>query len=285
LTVAPFANEEFFDATGRAVPEIPVSESARALRDIWEGARAWRLWMLLGWQDIRQRYRRSKIGPFWVTLSMGAMIGGMAFLYAGLFHTDVHSYLPSLTLGLIIWGLIGVVTTEECNAFIDGESIIKQVQLPLSLHVYRVVWRNLIIFGHNFVIYIVVAVAFGIWPGLTGLLAIPGLLLVCLNGIWVGIFLGAISVRFRDVPQIIGSVIQIAFFLTPIIWQPESVPGREWILKLNPFYYFVTLVRQPLLGGGPSVHVWAGALATTVFGWLLAFLLYRRCRRRIAYWL
>lgn len=292
LTVAPVVNEQFFAPTdGGMVAEaarrlpVPVSQEMLALRDIWEGARAWRLWMLLGWQDIRQRYRRSKIGPFWVTVSMGAMIGGMAFLYAGLFHTDVQEYLPALTLGFIIWGLIGTTVTENCRAFIDGESIIKQVRLPLSLHVYRVIWRNLIIFGHNVVIYIIVAVVFGIWPGWTGLFALPGLALICLNGVWVGILLGVLSARFRDVPQIIASVIQIAFFLTPIIWQPQSLPDRQWILEFNPFYYFVELARQPLLGQGSSMHIWGGALATTACGSLLAFLLYSRCRRRIAYWL
>jgi ABC-type polysaccharide/polyol phosphate export permease len=241
--------------------------------------------MLLGSQDIRQRYRRSKIGPFWVTLSMGAMIGGMAFLFAGLFHTDVHVYLPTLTLGLIIWGLIGSILTEGCRAFIDAQSVIKQVQLPLSLHVYRLVWRNLIIFAHNFAIFIIVAVFFRIWPGWTGLLAVPGLALICFNGIWVGVLLGVVSARFRDVPQIIGSVVQIAFFLTPIMWQPESLTDHRWILKVNPFYYFVELVRWPLLGQAAGMHVWAGALATTACGSLLAFLLYSRCRRRIAYWL
>jgi ABC-2 type transport system permease protein/lipopolysaccharide transport system permease protein len=114
---------------------------------------------------------------------------------------------------------------------------------------------------------------------------VPGLALVCFNGIWVGILLGVVSARFRDVPQIIGSVVQIAFFLTPIIWQPQSLTGHQWILKVNPFYYFVELIRWPLLGAEAGMHVWAGALATTVCGSLLAFLLYSRCRRRIAYWL
>lgn len=263
----------------------PVSQTKLAVLDILEGARAWRLWGLLGWQDIRQRYRRSKIGPFWVTISMGAMIGGMGFLYADLFHTDVRSYLPFLTVGLIVWGLIGTLVTENCNAFIDGENIIKQVKLPLSLHVYRVVWRNLIIFGHNFIIFILVAVIFRIWPGWSGLLAIPGLLLICINGVWIGILWGVISARFRDVPQIVGSVTQIAFFLTPIMWQPSALVGREWVLKLNPFYYFIALVRQSLLGDGTTMQLWLGALAVTVCGWVIAFLLFRRCRRRIAYWL
>ncbi|MGH8399301.1 MAG: ABC transporter permease, partial [Gammaproteobacteria bacterium] len=263
----------------------PQSQTELAYIDIIEGALAWRLWGSLGWQDIKQRYRRSKIGPFWVTISMGMMIGGMGFLYADLFHTDVHSYLPFLTVGMILWGLIGPLANENCTAFIDGEGIIKQVKLPLSVHVYRVIWRNLIIFGHNFVIFIPVAVIFKIWPGWSILMAIPALLLVCINGVWVGLLWGVISARFRDVPQIIGSLMQIVFFMTPIMWFPSALAGHQWLLKANPFYVFVAMVRQPLLGGGASIHLWPWALAVTASGWALAFLLYRRCRWRIAYWL
>jgi homopolymeric O-antigen transport system permease protein len=264
----------------------PPSQTRLVVLDIVEGAFAWRLWGSLGWQDIRQRYRRSKIGPFWVTLSMGIMIASMGVLYADLFHTDIHTYLPYLTVGFLVWNLMSPLVIENCNAFIDGEGIIKQVKLPLSLHVFRVVWRNLIIFAHNFVIFILVSVLFKVWPTWSSLMAIPALLLICLNGVWIGLLWGPISARFRDVPQTIASFMQIAFFMTPIMWQPSAVPGREWVLKLNPFYYFVTLVRGPLLGSeAEGLHLWRWALAITALGWIVTFFLYRRCRWRIAYWL
>jgi ABC-type polysaccharide/polyol phosphate export permease len=253
--------------------------------DILEGALAWRLWGSLGWQDIKQRYRRSKIGPFWVTISMGFMIAGMGFLYADLFHTDVQSYLPYLTIGMIVWALISPLVNENCNAFIEGEGIIKQVKLPLSVHVYRVIWRNLIIFGHNFIIFVLVAVIFKIRPNWSSLMAIPALLMICINGAWVGLLWGVISARFRDVPQIVASVMQIAFFMTPIMWFPTQVSGRTWFLKFNPFYYFTALVREPLLSSHPNIHLWRWAIVITACGWTVAFLMYRFCRRRIAYWL
>lgn len=267
-----------------AFPVLP-SQTRLAAVDILEGALAWKLWGSLGWQDIRQRYRRSTIGPFWVTLSMGVMIAGMGFLFADLFHTKIHSYLPFLTIGMIVWNMISPVVNEGCTAFIDGESIIKQVKLPISLHAYRAVWRNLIIFGHNFVVFIVVAVVFRIWPNWSSLLAVPGLLIICVNGVWVGLLWGTISARFRDVPQIVASVMQIAFFMTPIMWQVSSVSGPKWFLKINPFFYFVELVRQPLLGEGATIQLWLWALVITLCGWIVTFLVYRRYRWRIAYWL
>ena len=257
---------------------LPPSQTALAFRDVVEGACAFRLWGMLGWQDVRQRYRRSTLGPFWLTISMGALVGGLGVLYAGLFRMDVADYLPFVAAGLIIWGLLSGLITEGCAAFIGAEGIIKQVNLPLSVHVYRVVWRNLIVFAHNVAIYVAAAVIFSIQPGWTGLLVLPGLALLCLNGVWMGLLFGLVSARFRDVPQIAASVVQVAFFLTPIIWKPELLPDRTFVLDLNPFFHLVELVRAPLLGQAPGLVSWLAAAGITLGGWLVTLLMYRRYR-------
>ena len=280
------------EASGEDVPglapasstPLPPSQTALALQDVVEGACAFRLWGMLGWQDVRQRYRRSTLGPFWLTISMGALVGGLGVLYAGLFRMDVADYLPFVAAGLIIWGLLSGLITEGCAAFIGAEGIIKQVNLPLSIHVYRVVWRNLIVFAHNVAIYVAAAVIFSIQPGWTGLLVLPGLALLCLNGVWMGLLLGLVSARFRDVPQIVASVVQVAFFLTPIIWKPELLPDRAFVLDLNPFFHLVELVRAPSLGQAPGLVSWLAAAGITLGGWLVTLLMYRRYRWRIAYW-
>ena len=262
----------------------PSSQAAFALQDIVEGARAAHLWGLLGWQDVRQRYRRSILGPFWITISMGTLVGGLGFLYAGLFKIEVADYLPFIAVGFVVWGLVSSLLTEGCAAFISAESIIKQVALPLSIHVYRVMWRNFIILAHNAIIYVIVAVFFSVQPGWTGFLALPGLALLCLNGAWMGLLLGLVSARFRDVPQIVASVVQIAFFLTPIIWKPELLPERALLLDLNPFFHFVEVVRAPLLGHVPGLTSWFAALGITLGGWLVTLVMYRHFHWRIPYW-
>ena len=260
------------------------SQTALAIRDLIDGARLWYVWGALGWQDIRQRYRRSKIGAFWLTISMAVMIGALGGLYSGLFNADIAHYLPHVAVGFVIWGFVASVINEGCNAFIDGQGSIKQVRLPLSVYVYRVVWRNLIIFGHNCVIVAVVIVAFEIEPGWTALLAIPALLLLCLNGIWAGLLLGLLSARFRDVPQIITNAMQVIFFLTPIIWQPEFLPSRARVLTFNPFYHAIELLRAPLFGEVPPLRSWLAMLAVTVVGSAIALAMYARCRWRVPYW-
>ena len=278
--------EPDYAVVGAGSPSLtePSTATSLALRDIAEGLYRWRLWGLMGWQDIRQRYRRSVLGPFWLTLSMAVLVGALGVLYGKLFGIAIDDYLPFLTLGFIAWGLIAAVVNEGCVALTAAEPLIKQMRLPFSLHVYRIIWRNLIIFAHNFVVYIAVAVWFGIWPGAAALLLLPGLALIILNAMWIGLLLAMVCARFRDVPQIVASLLQVAFFMTPIIWKPELLGRRMAFAEANPFYHFVELIRAPLLGGVPAPLTWAMVLGITAAGWLVTALFFRRFRARIPYW-
>ena len=158
------------------------------------------------------------------------------------------------------------------------------MRLPLTVHMYRVLWRNLLILFHNALVFVDVAAVFGVWPGWAGLLALPGLALLCLNGLWAILLLGIVSTRFRDVPPIVTSIVRICFFVTPIIWMPELVPARAAVLEFNPFYHLVEVVRAPLLGKVPALSSWIAVLCMTIGGWVLAFAFFRRYRWRIAYW-
>ena len=278
------AAAEALGNSSKSAPEAAPSQATLALRDLVQGARARYLWGRLGWQDIRRRYRRSVLGPFWLTISMGVLVAALGTLYGTLLKVEVAEYIPFLAVGFIVWTFIQGVVTDGCMAFINAESIIKQVGLPLSVHVFRVVWRNLLIFFHNALIFVVVAAIFSVWPGWTGLLALPGLILLCLNVIWAGLLLGIVSARFRDVPPIVASVVRILFFVTPIIWMPELMPGRTFVLDFNPFYHLVGLVRAPLLGQAPGLASWLAVSGFVLGGWLVTFELFRRYRRRIAYW-
>lgn len=286
-------DDETIDTPGdmmepQPVPVSPLpaaSQVAIALLDLGEGARTSHLWGLLGWQDIRRRYRRSIIGPFWLTISMGALVAMLSFLYGALLKVEIADYAPFVALGFIVWTLISSLITDGCAAFTSAESMIKQVDLPLSVHVYRMVWRNFLIFFHNAAIFVAVAVIFSIWPGWAGLLVVPGLALLCLNGLWMGLLFGLISARFRDVPPIMDSIVRILFFVTPIIWMPELLPDRAVLLDLNPFYHFLELVRAPLLGQVPELASWLAALGIMVVGWLVTFALFCHYRWRIAYWI
>lgn len=258
-----------------------------AVRDIAAAMGRGSLVRMLGWQDVRQRYRRSALGPFWLTISMGVMIGTIGIVFGQIFKTPMREFLPFLAAGMILWSFFSAVVIEGCTGFIAAEAIIKQLPIPLFVHILRMIWRNVIILGHNIVILPLVYLAVGRPVGFEALLAIPGLAVALLNLGWIALLLGVLCARYRDLPQIVASALQVIFYLTPIMWMPDHLPQRAsmYLLDLNPVYHVLAVVRSPLLGVMPTALNWYASVGMAVVGWILAILMYGRYKRRIAFWL
>lgn len=242
---------------------------------------------MLAWQDIQQRYRRSALGPFWLTISMGVMIGVISLVFSQVFKVPTYDFLPFIAIGIILWTFISNVIIEGCNGFIVAENIIKQLPIPLFVHILRMVWRNILILAHNIVIFPLVMLSIGKPLGLVALLSIPGFILATINLTWVALILATISARYRDMPLMIASLMQVAFYLTPIIWMPKTVSAHvgNYLLDLNPLYHLMEIMRAPLLGQLPTTTNWLVSIAMAIIGSLLALTFYGNYRRRIAYWL
>jgi lipopolysaccharide transport system permease protein len=277
-------NENAVEA-GASGELVELAQRQAARQDLVAGLILWRLWLRLGWNEILQRYHRSVLGPFWLTASTAVMVITLGVVYAQLFNQPINDFLPFLCVGLLVWNLMASYLTEGGMLFTGSESYIKQIRLPYSVYVYRSSWAKLIIFAHNFIIYIGVLIYFRIWPGAVGLLAVPGLMLVVLNGTVASLTIGIISARFRDVPQIIASIVQIFFFITPIFWKPESLRGHAYITDFNPLFHLVELVRAPLLGNLPSGASYFAVLFLTIINIAIAGAFFSRFRARIAYWI
>ncbi|WP_063006999.1 galactan export ABC transporter permease subunit Wzm/RfbD [Nocardia kruczakiae] len=265
----------------------------RAFKDLREGFSQRELWLQLGWQDIKQRYRRSVIGPFWITIATGVQAAAMGVLYAAILNQDLWTYLPYVTVGLIVWNVINASILEGSDVFIANEGLIKQLPSALSVHVYRLVWRQFLFFAHNIVIYLVMLVAFGVWEHLdwSVLLAIPAIALVFLNSAWVSIVFGIFSTRYRDIAPILGSMTLMLFVLTPVMWTTKSlhdqggaVSERAKLVELVPTYHYLEIVRAPLLGDPVQVRSWLVVGVITVVGWTVAILALKQYRSRVPYW-
>jgi ABC-type polysaccharide/polyol phosphate export permease len=257
----------------------------RALSDLAAGVRLWRLWMMLGWVDIRQRYRRAFIGPFWITISMGVSFGGMGLVYGTIFAQDMSSFLPYVAGGLLAWAYVSGSVLEAAAAFTQAEGLIKQGGLPQSIHLFRVMWRNLIVLAHNSVVIVGIYIWKQEFPWTSLSLVVPALVLVTMNLAWISFVIGPVCTRFRDASQIIANIMQMLFLLTPILYKPELLTNHRWIIYLNPFSYMVDALRSPLLGDGLSLSLTTTLLATAIVGWAVAFLFFARTRGRIAFWL
>jgi homopolymeric O-antigen transport system permease protein len=259
---------------------------ATARADLIDGICAFRIWTRLGWQEVKRRYRRTVFGPFWATLSISAFIGGMVFIWAPLFKTDVSSYLPFLSAGLVAWTFATALISEGCGTYTASIGLITQLNFPYTVLNFMVVWRNIIVFFHNVVIVVIVVIALKVRISWQTLLLFPGIIIVAVNGAWMTILFGMVSARFRDVPPLVGNIIQILLFMTPIFWFSSQLgPGAQPIVTYNFMFHLVEVMRAPMLGAAPSLLSYAITIAGAIIGWVVTFDLYARFRRRIPYWL
>jgi len=256
-----------------------------AMRDVASGTSLWRLAWTLGWLDIKLRYRGSMLGPFWLTLSTGIMVGSLGVLYSTLFHMNVQEYLPFLSLSIVLWNFLSALVSEACLTFTEADSVIRSVRMPFFVFAIRIVMRNLLALAHNILVIAVVFAVFLIWPGWHAFLAFPALVLWVVDALALAMLLGSFCARFRDIQPIVNSVMQIAFFLTPVIWKPEQLKDRADLLPLSPFFDVLDIVRAPLLGDIPTAMTWLGAVLYSLLLCGAAWSLFARARGRLAFWL
>ena len=262
----------------------PVPQWRLAFDDIAGGLRAHRVWMLLARMDIRQRYRRSVIGPFWITITMIVWILAIGPLYSQLLGIGAKEFIPYLAVGIISWGLISGVILDGAGAFVEAENLVRSVKLPYTVHILRVLQRNLIIFAHNLLAFVPFMIYLRVWPQWSWLLAIPGVALVMLAALPTAFLLGTLSARYRDLQQMIASVVQLAFFMTPVFWHRDLLGPRAYLADYNPFQIMLEGVRHPIVAGVPPASVyWKIAIVIAAL-FLLSAPFVARYRRRLAFW-
>jgi len=262
-----------------------LAELSETRNDFFSSVTQWRLALSLALHDIASRYRGSILGPWWITLTMGALVLGIGINYAALFHVAVATLLPYVAIGIVMWGYINSCIVEGGDAFISGGAMLRQSALPLPLFLLRCLLRNMINLGHHLIIILAVMLYFGKLPTLGILWSISGFLLTSLNIGWVMVLVAFLSARFRDVPQIISAVLQIAFFLTPVIWQATPQLSESIVVKYNPLHYSLDAIRAPLLGDHLPAGDYVVLGISALIGWVLAVIVYNFTRRRVVHYL
>jgi lipopolysaccharide transport system permease protein len=234
---------------------------------------------------VSQRYKIYSIGAFWLTINMGVLILTLALVFGSVFHISMKEFLPFLSVGLILWTFVSGVVSDGAVAFISHEQTILQMPIPLFTYVLKIYFRNLIIFVHNIAIIPIVFAFFGINPDIYAVLSILGFLLLSLNLLWISLVLAIVCARYRDLPQIVQNLLQVVFYITPIIWMPSLISSkRHFFIEFNPAFHALTIVREPFIGLPTSMISWEVTAGSAFIGWMITILIYHFCRARIAYW-
>jgi ABC-type polysaccharide/polyol phosphate export permease len=279
-SAGPIPSPKLLDARAGRVAVV-----STVITDFGDAFSRWRTWFLLGNQDIYLRYKRSIIGPFWISISLAAMCGGMALLYAQIFVIPYEQYLPWLATSLLVWALLSQMMLEGAGVLIESEGSLRNVRIAQPILVMRMVYRNLLIFLHNLLTIVGMLLLTGHELSALTALAAPGLAVVLAVGFFYALALAPLCLRFRDISQVIATVLQIAFFMTPIIWRPEQGRVAAEFVLWNPLYHIIELIRAPLLGYAPTMLNWSVSLCAVAILALLALVSLASTRRRIFLWL
>jgi lipopolysaccharide transport system permease protein len=217
---------------------------------------------------------------------MAVQIVAIGLVFGLIFGREISDFLPFIAVSLILWNFISSSILDGMMSFITGEAILRQLPLPHHAHVIRSIWKNILMLSHNVVILPIVFLVFLKSPTWNLVLFVPGFLLATLFLFAATYILGLMTTRFRDMQQIIASVMTVVFYVTPVIWQPSLIPSgtAHLLLGLNPFYHFLQIMRLPILGQAPTFENWSLAVLMTFVTGLVAYLASKKYKNRLAYW-
>jgi lipopolysaccharide transport system permease protein len=249
-----------------------------------DGVLAWRIWTLLGWQDIVLRYRGSALGPFWMVANLGVLMLGVTILYSELLNQKPETFMPFLAVSLVLMNVIWPILLEGCHTFAGSPEVVRQVRMPLSALIMRTMFRNMIVLGHNAILIAIVFVGFNKFGAVKPLEALFGVALMLINLGWISVLLAIVGARFRDAIQFVTSILNFMGIFTPIYWLPSLIKNNRILLDINPLYHLIEVVRQPMLGEMPSTLNYAVLIIGGVVGWIVALVVFNWGRTKVAFW-
>lgn len=256
------------------------------LDDLERGLTDWRIWHLIGIGTIRRRYARSRIGQFWTTLSMGIMITVLGFVWSTLWKQNLHEIFPYIATSLVLWTFLTGTINDATTAIVSSSHYFLNQGMSFSTPIYAAVYSQFIILLHNMIIVLLVLIIYPPSFTLEALLAIPGFLLTLITMVWVSCMVGVLCARYRDVIQLISSILTTAFYVTPVIFMPEYFPEQyRWINFVNPFAIYLSIMRDPLVGRHIPLEHWAAATAITFIGLIITLQFIGRYRKRVIFWI
>lgn len=256
-----------------------------AIKDILNTLSKFRVIIYFSLTDTEARYKRSVLGPFWLTF--GTLIGvlGLGFVWSEVLNLNRQEFIPNLTVGLICWQFFAGCIGESPSVFIRNSSIVRNVPQPFFFYPMLLVSKYLMNFIHNFIIIIGVIIYYKVNVNIYTFIFIPMFLIILINFVFIALIFGLIGARYRDLEPTVLAVLPLLFFVTPILYKPSQLNLSSWITDLNPLAYYVSAIREPLMGIAPSAGLWGGLLFITLSVVLLGTILLNNKIKRISFWL
>jgi ABC-type polysaccharide/polyol phosphate export permease len=271
---------------------VALASAGIALRDLGGSLTRLPLAAQLALDDILGKYRRTVLGPLWIAIGQAATIGGFVLVFSGLFGIDAPEYALYLAAGIPVWALLSQYLSDMPMTFIAARGVIESYELPWLTHIWRRSIGYVLIFFHHIVTLFAVIAILAVMgelpspPTFNMLLALPALLVVLIAGTGVGMLFAVLGARYRDLQPAMQVASGFLFLFTPVMWRADQLREHlAWVFQYNPLYYYVVLVRDPLLGRAPGLEIWLGATVGAFALFAIGFLAFLLARRRLYHWL
>ena len=253
--------------------------------DIVLSFQRWGIWFRLGLSDTVSKYRRSYLGPLWITLGIGVTICGIGTFWSIIWGVELKTFFPYFSAGLLVWNFIVGCLVEGSFCFISQASVIRATPNPLFLYPLRLAVKLFITFAHNLIIFFIVLIIFKVPITFSSILIFPGFVLLFIFAVSTSLLFGIIGTRYRDFPPIVESLVPLLFFVTPVIWFKNTLGSREILVNLNPLSHLIDIMRKPMLGEMPSLLNYSIVLFMNIFILLLSIKIFSKTRNRISLWI
>ena len=255
------------------------------LHDFKTSLKNWRLIHLLGVSNLRTRYARSKLGQYWLTVSLFIQILMTGMVWSVLWHMPLRDFLPYVAIGQTIYQFFFTTIQDSSHLFINDHRLYINQRLPFITSTLSNVYKNCIIFAHNMPIIILML----FWSTKAHHLTCNMLLIIPLALIFLkcsSYIIASICTRYRDLQQVITSLLTISFLITPIMWKLSYIPEHlQKYFFLNPFTGFLEALRNPLLDLPVSPIAYNAILTWTLLSIISMLYMYHRFEKRIILWI
>lgn len=245
-------------------------------QNLLDGLKRYALWSRLAMTDIQQIYRRSLFGVAWVALSFGMFITVKIFIFGSFAAIDGRSFAIWLAVGFWVWTFLTSAMMDGCNTFITARPWIIGTNIPLSVYVFQNTTKDCIRFMFAAPVVIAVILFYQWHFEVKWLWTLLGIIALVVNCLWVQLLLGSICAKYRDVSHLVQAVMHVMFFVTPILYTPEQLGDKAYLLNYNPFTHYLAIVRDPIYYYQVPVLSWQVVCAFTIIGSILALLTFRK---------
>lgn len=259
---------------------------AAALEDLKQSFDSPAAWWVISKQQVLSRYRRTILGPWWITLQRLFFIAGLSLLFGALLGRDIAEFIPYVAIGFIVFSVLVSSLNTSATLITANISVLKNSAMPVSILNFRFISTTLIQLGHDLVaVVITLLVLHRNWTE-AAFLSVLGLALVLINAFAISFWVAPLAARFRDLAPLIQTLSSVFMFITPIFWYPDDLAGsqRNLLTVWNPFAYLLEIVRSPILGDAVSPLSWILAIGFTLMNLAVGFFAFSFSRQRLRYW-